>query len=55
MGSGKGSPEYWVAVIKAGKIIYEISGVSEDLALEGIRLASYKLPMKSKVITKWHT
>ena len=51
MGSGKGSPEYWVAVMKAGKIIYEISGVSEDLALEGLRLASYKLPMKSKVIT----
>jgi len=52
MGSGKGSPEYWVAVIKPGKIIYEISGVSEELAMEAVRLASYKLPMKSKVMQR---
>jgi len=52
MGSGKGSPEYWVAVIKPGKIIYEIAGVSETLAIEAIRLASYKIPMKAKVITR---
>jgi len=52
MGSGKGSPEYWVAVIKPGKIIYEITGVSEYLGLEALRLASYKFPMKSKVIKR---
>lgn len=50
MGSGKGSPEYWVAVIKPGKILFEIAGVSQNVAIEGVRLASYKLPMKSKVI-----
>jgi large subunit ribosomal protein L16 len=52
MGSGKGSPEYWIAVIKPGKIIYEIAGVSEELAMEAVRLASYKLPMKSKVMQR---
>ena len=52
MGKGKGSPEYWVAVVKPGKILFEIGGVSEDLAVEALRLASYKLPIKTKIVTK---
>ena len=50
MGSGKGSPEYWVAVIKPGRVLFEISGVSEELAKEAMRLASHKLPVKTKFI-----
>ena len=51
MGSGKGSPEYWVAVVKPGRIMFEIAGVSEEVAREALRLASHKLPIKTKVIT----
>jgi large subunit ribosomal protein L16 len=50
MGSGKGSPEYWVAVVKPGRIMFEIAGVSEEVAKEALRLASYKLPIKCKVV-----
>jgi large subunit ribosomal protein L16 len=50
MGSGKGSPEYWVAVVKPGIIMFEIAGVSEDIAKEALRLASYKLPIKCKIV-----
>lgn len=52
MGSGKGAPEYWVAVIKPGHIIFEITGVPKNVAKEAMRLASYKLPIKTKFITK---
>lgn len=52
MGSGKGAPEGWVAVIKPGKILYEMEGVSRELAYEALRLASYKLPIKTKVIER---
>jgi large subunit ribosomal protein L16 len=52
MGKGKGSPEYWVAVIKPGKILYELSGVPEDLALEALKLAGHKLPFATKVISR---
>ncbi len=52
MGSGKGSPEYWVAVIKPGRILFEIGGVAEPIAREAMRLASQKLPIKTKFITK---
>lgn len=52
MGSGKGAPEYWVAVIKPGHILFEMSGVSEQAAKEAMKLASYKLPIKTKFITK---
>ena len=52
MGSGKGSPEYWVAVVKPGRVMFEIGGVSEDLAREAMRLASYKLPIKCKFVAK---
>lgn len=51
MGSGKGSPEYWVAVIKPGHILFEIAGVSERAAKQAMKLASYKLPIKTKFIT----
>ena len=51
MGSGKGSPEYWVAVVKPGRVMFEIAGVSEEVAREALRLASHKLPIKTKVIT----
>ena len=50
MGSGKGSPEYWVSVVKPGRIMFEIAGVSEEVAREALRLASHKLPIKTKVI-----
>lgn len=50
MGSGKGSPEYWVAVVKPGRIMFEIAGVSEELAKEALRLAAYKLPIKCKIV-----
>lgn len=52
MGSGKGAPEYWVAVIKPGHILFEINGVSEKDAKQAMKLASYKLPIKTKFITK---
>lgn len=52
MGSGKGSPEYWVAVVKPGRVLFEISGVTEELAREAMRLAANKLPIKCKFITK---
>ena len=52
MGSGKGSPEYWVAVVKPGRIMFEIGGVSEELAREAMRLAANKLPIKCKFICK---
>ena len=52
MGSGKGSPEYWVAVVKPGRIMFEIAGVSEEVAMEALRLASYKLPIKSKIVKR---
>ena len=52
MGSGKGSPEYWVSVVKPGRIMFEIAGVSEEVAREALRLASHKLPIKTKVIAR---
>ena len=52
MGSGKGSPEYWVAVVKPGRVMFEIAGVSEEVAREAMRLASYKLPVKCKFIKR---
>jgi large subunit ribosomal protein L16 len=52
MGKGKGSPEYWVAVVKPGRIIFECEGVSEETAKEAMRLASQKLPIKTKFITR---
>ena len=52
MGSGKGSPEYWVAVIKPGKILYEMKGVSEVIARAAMRIASYKMPIKTNFIVK---
>ncbi|MBQ7896837.1 MAG: 50S ribosomal protein L16 [Clostridia bacterium] len=52
MGSGKGSPEYWVAVVKPGRIMFEMDGVSEEIAREAMRLASHKLPIKCKFIKK---
>ena len=52
MGSGKGSPEYWAAVVKPGRVMFEIGGVSEELAREALRLASHKLPVKCKFVRK---
>ena len=52
MGSGKGAPEQWVAVVKPGRVMFEIGGVSEELAREAMRLASYKLPVKCKFVKK---
>ena len=52
MGSGKGAPDYWVAVVKPGRVMFEIGGVSEEDAREAMRLASYKLPIKSKFVKK---
>lgn len=52
MGSGKGSPEYWVAVVKPGRIMFEISGVDEEIAKEALRLASHKLPLKCKFVKR---
>ena len=52
MGSGKGSPEYWVAVVKPGRVMFEIAGVDEALAREAMRLAANKLPIKCKFVTK---
>jgi large subunit ribosomal protein L16 len=52
MGSGKGSPEYWVAVVKPGRVMFEIAGVPRELAYEAFRLAGHKLPIKTKIIAK---
>ena len=52
MGSGKGSPEYWVAVVKPGRVLFEMSGVSEEVAREALRLASYKLPVGTKFVKR---
>lgn len=52
MGSGKGSPEYWVAVVKPGRVMFEIAGVDEQTAREALRLAAHKLPLKSKIMHK---
>ena len=55
MGSGKGSPEYWVAVVKPGRVLFEMAGVSEEVAREALRLASHKLPCKTKIVKKGET
>jgi large subunit ribosomal protein L16 len=55
MGSGKGSPEYWVAVVKPGRVMFEMDGVTEEIAKEAIRLAAHKLPIKTKFVTKAET
>ncbi|HXK71835.1 MAG: 50S ribosomal protein L16 [Clostridia bacterium] len=52
MGSGKGSPEFWVAVVKPGRVMFEIGGVSEEDAKEALRLASYKMPIKCKIMAR---
>jgi large subunit ribosomal protein L16 len=52
MGSGKGAPEYWVSVVKPGRIMFEMSGVSEETAKEAMRLAAMKLPIKSKIVMR---
>jgi large subunit ribosomal protein L16 len=52
MGSGKGAPEYWVAVVKPGRVMFELNGVSEEQAREAMRLAMHKLPIKSKFVTR---
>ena len=52
MGSGKGSPEYWVAVVKPGRVLFEMDGVSEEIAREAMRLAMHKLPIKCKFMAK---
>ena len=52
MGSGKGSPEYWVAVVKPGRVMFEIAGVAEETAREAMRLAMYKLPIKCKFVSR---
>jgi large subunit ribosomal protein L16 len=55
MGSGKGNPEFWVAVVKPGRIMFELSGVTEDLAREAMRRAGHKLPIKTKFVTREDT
>jgi large subunit ribosomal protein L16 len=52
MGSGKGAPDHWVAVVKPGRVIFEMAGVAEDVAKEAMRLASHKLPITTKFITR---
>ncbi len=52
MGKGKGGPEYWVAVVRQGRMLYEMEGVSEDVAKEAFRLAAHKLPIATRVVTK---
>ncbi len=52
MGKGKGAPEFWVAVVKPGRILFEVSGVSKELANEALKLCSYKLPIKTKVVKR---
>ena len=53
MGKGKGAPEYWVAVVKPGRILYEMEGVSEDVAREALRLAGHKLPLRTKFAARF--
>ena len=55
MGSGKGSPEYWVSVVKPGRVMFEIAGVSEETAREALRLASHKLPIRTKIVRREDT
>ena len=55
MGSGKGSPEYWVAVVKPGRVMFEIAGVEKEIADEALRLAGHKLPLKTKIVKKEET
>jgi large subunit ribosomal protein L16 len=55
MGSGKGSPEGWVAVVKPGRVMFELAGVDEELARDAMRLAIQKLPIKAKVVTRAET
>jgi large subunit ribosomal protein L16 len=55
MGSGKGAPEYWVAVVKTGRVMFEMGGIPEETAREALRLASNKLPIKCKIVTKEET
>ena len=55
MGAGKGSPEYWVAVVKPGRVLFEMAGVPEEVAREALRLASHKLPCKTKIVKKGET
>nr|YP_009504697.1 ribosomal protein L16 [Cyanophora biloba]AWW13837.1 ribosomal protein L16 [Cyanophora biloba] len=52
MGSGKGAPEYWVAIVKPGRIIFEINGVSQEMAKAALRIATFKLPIKTKFISR---
>ena len=52
MGSGKGAPEYWVAVVKPGRVMFEIGGLAEDVSREALRLAAHKLPIKCKIVTR---
>lgn len=52
MGKGKGAPEFWVAVIKPGRVMFEVGGVSSELAHEALKLAAYKLPLKVKIVTR---
>ena len=52
MGSGKGNPEFWVAVVKPGRILFELGGVTKELAKEALKLASHKLPIKTKLVTR---
>ena len=55
MGSGKGSPEYWVAVVKPGRVLFEMDGVTKEVAAEAMRLAAHKLPIKCKFVTREET
>jgi large subunit ribosomal protein L16 len=52
MGKGKGAPDHWVAVVKPGKVLYELKGIPEELAVEALRLASYKLPFPTTIVTR---
>ena len=54
MGSGKGAPDHWVAVVKPGRMLFEVAGVKEDLAREALRLASHKLPLETRTVIKEH-
>ena len=54
MGKGKGAPDHWVAVIKKGRILFEMEGIPLDLARDSMRLAAHKLPLRTKFITRWH-
>jgi large subunit ribosomal protein L16 len=52
MGKGKGAPEFWVAVVRPGRVLYEVSGVSQEVAMEALRLAAHKLPMATKIVKR---